>query len=121
MRVAAMSTVTPVHEEVHEWARQNEKVGHIAQRVRQVLGPQQNEADDQEAGADEKSAGCPEAPFPLRASMVVGMIVSWHVALLFDDQAATEHAHRTCERKFAGLLRQKLDGDGLARGQVGAL
>ena len=68
MRVAAMSTVTPMHEQVHERARENEEVGQVPESVREMLGPQQNEADDQEAGADEKGARCPEASFRLSAS-----------------------------------------------------
>jgi hypothetical protein len=60
MRVTAMPTVTAVHEDVHEGARENEQIREIPEGVRQVLGPKKDAANDQEDDAHEKGARCPE-------------------------------------------------------------
>lgn len=53
MRVTA---VPPMHEQVHERARENEEIGQVPECVREMLGPQENEDDDQEPGADQEGA-----------------------------------------------------------------
>jgi hypothetical protein len=52
----SVATVASVHEQVHERARKNEEIRQVPERVREVLGPQQNEADDQKPGADQEGA-----------------------------------------------------------------
>jgi hypothetical protein len=61
MLMSTMAPMSTAHEQVHERARKNEKVGQIPERVREVLGPKQDAGDDQKGRADEKSPRRPEA------------------------------------------------------------
>jgi hypothetical protein len=45
--MGAVTTVAPVHEQVHERACEEEQIGQEAQRVREVFGPQEETDDDQ--------------------------------------------------------------------------
>jgi hypothetical protein len=54
--VVRVAAVPSVHEQVHERARKNEKIRQVAEGVREVLGPHQNERDDEERRADQESA-----------------------------------------------------------------
>jgi len=80
--VTAMSAVTPVHEDVHERAGEDEEVGQVAKRVRKVLGPKENACDDQEGRAHEKRSRRPETAFPLVTLMMLRVIVNGHAGLL---------------------------------------
>jgi hypothetical protein len=85
MRVPAMAAVAPVHEHVHERARENQEEGQVAKGMCEVLGPQQEPDDDQEGRAHKKCSGRPEAAVGLGALMVLGVIVHGHgVFLLFN-------------------------------------
>jgi hypothetical protein len=80
--MASMPAVTPVHEDVHEWACENEEEGQISKCVRKMLCPQQDAADDQEGRADEKRARRPETALLVGALMMLRVIVHGHAALL---------------------------------------
>ena len=56
MLMSTMAPMSTVHKQVHERARKNEKIRQVAEGVREVLGPHQNERDDEERRADQESA-----------------------------------------------------------------
>jgi hypothetical protein len=81
--MASMPTVTmtPMHEDVHERAGEDEEVGEVTKSVREVLGPQEKTDDHQQDRAHEKRARRPETALPQVALMVLRVFVNWHSAL----------------------------------------
>jgi hypothetical protein len=78
----SVTAMPPVHEDVHERARENQEEGEVAKSVREMLGPEQEPADDQEGRAHKKCSGRPETARRLGALMVLRVIVHGHGALL---------------------------------------
>jgi hypothetical protein len=55
-RVMRVAAVPSMHKQMHERARENEEIRQVPECVREVLGPQQNEDDDQKPGANQEGA-----------------------------------------------------------------
>ena len=118
-----MTAVSAVHEDVHERARENQEEGQVAKSVGEVLRPQQDAGDDQEGRAHQECSRRPETALGLGALMMLRMMVVYgHVALLYSTTSRPRNMPiGQANAILAGLLRQQLDGDGLARRQLGAL
>src|SRR5262249_16117679 len=75
MLVASMFAV---HEDVHQRTCEDQEVGQKAQRVREVLRPQEKARDQQQGRANEKRARGPETTLVSGVVMVLRMVVYGH-------------------------------------------
>ena len=117
--VATITTVSAVHEQVHEWTQKERQLDQRTQNVSAVLGEQKRTGNDEKAEQDEPSSRSQKTS--LRLISIVRMIMKRHAVLLFNDETSAEHAHRTCKSEFARFLRQEFDCHGQLRSSRGLL
>jgi hypothetical protein len=79
--MVSVPAVSPMHEDVQEWTCENEEEGQKPKSVREVLGPEQDAADDQQDSADDKRTRRPEAALRRSALAMMRMVMCTHVRL----------------------------------------